>query len=87
MVISQLPLPKEDYKPGTLVSLEVIAERGNNNILFQQDLITIMVPKAEKDVAVEVLLSDRYGKGRVYYSIHKAGTEFELNIIRRKRRV
>ena len=80
-VITQLPLPKEQLKPGSLISLEVVAERrAENNILFQQDLITIIVPKSEKEVDVDVLLIDRYGTTRVYHAGHKGGEKFEVNV-------
>jgi len=79
-VITQLPLPKGEYKPGSLVSLEVVAGKSAENIIFQQDLITIIVPKSEKDVEVEVFLMDRYGKWRVYKAFHRGGQKFELQV-------
>ena len=79
-VITQLPLPKEEYKAGSLISLEVVAGKTVENIIFQQDLITVLVPKSEKDVEVEVFLTDRYGKWRVYKAFHKGGQQFELQV-------
>ncbi|HPZ08506.1 MAG TPA: PASTA domain-containing protein [Candidatus Eremiobacteraeota bacterium] len=80
-IITQLPDSKEKLKTGSLISLEAVyGKNPESNILFQQDLVTIMVPKSNKDVEVEVLVIDRYGSSRVYHGFHKGGQKFEVSV-------
>jgi serine/threonine-protein kinase len=83
MILTQLPPAKEKLRTGSLISLEVTADKyPENKIFFQQDLLTIMVPKSDtdKDVEVEIVVSDRFSTGKVYHAFHKGGEKIEISV-------
>ncbi len=83
MILTQLPTAKEKLKTGSLISVEVTADKyPENKIYFQQDLLTIMVPKSDtdKEVEIEVVVSDRFSTGKVYHAFHKSGEKIEITV-------
>jgi eukaryotic-like serine/threonine-protein kinase len=81
MVLTQVPSAKEKIKTGSLISLEVTVDKyPENKVFFQQDLLTITVPKSDKDVEVDVIVTDRFSRSKVYHAFHKGGEKIQLSV-------